>query len=271
MKSFCTIIALLCFLCAGSAAFAQQDQYVDPNKPFEQLTRDEADIRIKQLRDQVAKLEERLNSLNTENSNYQQELSEITAAIKRCEDEILSLLGISQADIESFRQRLGVLEGRVREMARLSDQVLAERRSDVEAMENELNQMRKEKPAMLPEFYDRIIALARDIRGLYRKPVDVSTYTVGTWAENRDCLWNIAKKPEIYNDAAKWPKIWHANTPPIRNPDIIQPGWQLVIPPKGPMTSDEIKAERRYYRQKRAAMQTETGSMQNDNNGTSNE
>lgn len=270
MKSFFTIAACLCFLWSTGVTFAQQDQYVDPNKPFEQLNRDEAEIRIKQLRELVAKLEERLNSLNTENSNYQKELTDLTAAIKRCEDEILSLLGITQMDIESFRQRIGNLEGRVREMARLSDAVLAERRNDVAAMENELNLMRKEKPAMLPEFYDRIIALARDIRGLYRN-VSVSTYTVGTWAENRDCLWNIAKKPEIYGDPFQWPRIWRANIPPIQNPDIIQPGWVLIIPPKGPKTPDEIKAERKYYRQKRAAMQVETGAMQNESSGTKSE
>jgi hypothetical protein len=54
-------------------------------------------------------------------------------------------------------------------------------------------------------------------------------YTVGTWRENRDCLWNIAKKPEIYNDPFAWPKIWRANMDQIHNPDIIHPGQQLQI------------------------------------------
>jgi hypothetical protein len=56
-----------------------------------------------------------------------------------------------------------------------------------------------------------------------------SIYTVGTWRENRDCLWNIAKKPEIYNDAFAWPKIWRANMDQIKNPDVIHPGMQLSI------------------------------------------
>ena len=43
-------------------------------------------------------------------------------------------------------------------------------------------------------------------------------YTVGTWRKDRDCLWNIAKKPEIYNDPFAWPKIWHANRDLIHNP-----------------------------------------------------
>lgn len=256
MKFLITFVALLCIVGSSGSLLAQNTMYVDPNKPFEQLNRDEADIRIQQLRDQVAQLEERLNNLNTENSDYQKELSEIIAAIKRCEEEILALLGISNMDIDGFRQRLGVLEGKTREMARLSNAALLERQEDVKAMESELNAMRKEKPAMLPEFYDRIIALARDIRGLYRK-YDVSSYTVGTWAETRDCLWNIAAKPEIYNDPFQWPKIWSANYSLIKNtPDLIYPGWVLIIPPKGPKTPDDIKAERKYYRQKRAAMQS---------------
>lgn len=264
MKFLITFAALLCFVGSSGSLFAQNTMYVDPNKPFEQLNRDEADIRIQQLRDQVAQLEERLNNLNTENSNYQKELSETIAAIKRCEEEILALLGISNMDIEGFRQRLGVLEGKTREMARLSDKVLAERRSDVEALENELNGMRKEKPSMLPEFYDRIIALARDIRSLYRT-VEVSSYTVGTWAETRDCLWNISAKPGIYNDPFQWPKIWSANYPLIKNtPDLIYPGWVLIIPPKGPMTPEDVKAERKYYRQKRAAQQSQTGAAVNE-------
>lgn len=253
MKSLITLAASLCFLCSSNALLAQ-DMTVDRNKPDEQLTRDEAEIRIKMLREEVARLETRLNNLNTQNSDYQNQLAEITEAIKRCEDEILSLLGITAADVESFRQRLGVLEGRVREMSRLSDDVLAQRRNDVAALENELNMMRKEKPAMLPEFYDRIIALARDIRGLYRE-VQTSTYTVGTWAETRDCLWNISAKPDIYNDPFQWPKIWEANRTLIRNPDIIMPGWVLTIPPQGPKSAEALKLERRYYRNKRAAMQ----------------
>lgn len=258
MKFLITFAALLCFIGSSGSLLAQNTMYVDPNKPFEQLNRDEADIRIQQLRDQIAQLEERLNNLNTENSNYQQELSEVIAAIKRCEEEILALLGISNMDVEGFRQRLGVLEGKTREMARLSDNALLERQDEVKAMEAELNGMRKEKPAMLPEFYDRIIALARDIRGLYRATkVEVSSYTVGTWAETRDCLWNIAAKPTIYNDPFQWPRIWNANYPLIKNtPDLIYPGWVLVIPPKGSKTPEDLKAERKYYRQKRAAMQS---------------
>jgi len=107
--------------------------------------------------------------------------------------------------------------------------------------------------------------LNRDIKGLYREK-RIKGYTVGTWAENRDCLWNIAGRTEIYADPFQWPKIWQANTDQIKNPDLIQPGWVLSVPPAGPKTSDEMKAERQYYRKKRAAQEsTEAGAT---NSGT---
>jgi hypothetical protein len=108
---------------------------------------------------------------------------------------------------------------------------------------------------MIPEFYERLTGLNRDIKGLYREK-RIKGYTVGTWAENRDCLWNIAGRTEIYADPFQWPKIWQANTDKIKNPDVIQPGWVLSVPPAGPKTSEEMKAERKYYRNKRAAQES---------------
>jgi len=55
-------------------------------------------------------------------------------------------------------------------------------------------------------------------------------YTVGTWQQDRDCLWNIAKKKDIYNDPWKWKKIYQANRDKIKDPDLIYPGQELIIP-----------------------------------------
>ena len=75
-------------------------------------------------------------------------------------------------------------------------------------------------------------------------------YTVGSWAENRDCLWNIAKKPSVYNDVWLWPKIWQANRDAIKDPDIIYPGEKLQIPQKAPLSGKETLAEQTYFEHK---------------------
>ena len=51
------------------------------------------------------------------------------------------------------------------------------------------------------------------------------TYTV----VSGDSLSRISKR--LYGDAAKWKKIYEANTDQIKNPDLIYPGQVLKIPP----------------------------------------
>ncbi len=55
-------------------------------------------------------------------------------------------------------------------------------------------------------------------------------YIVGTWARDRDCLWNIAAKENIYNDPWKWKRIYKANSEKIKDPNLIYPGQKMAIP-----------------------------------------
>jgi tetratricopeptide (TPR) repeat protein len=68
------------------------------------------------------------------------------------------------------------------------------------------------------------------------KPALPAQYTVRPWAVSRDCLWNIAGRPWVYNDSTKWRLIYDANRPRFPepdNPDLIHPGMVLDIPSIG--------------------------------------
>lgn len=52
-------------------------------------------------------------------------------------------------------------------------------------------------------------------------------YTV----QKGDTLWKIAEVHYGKGQGAKYTEIVKANTPPVKNPDLIQPGWVLRIPP----------------------------------------
>lgn len=235
-------------------------------KPDEELTKEEALQMIQEYQSIVNNLQNTLSNLDSEIEKLKRELDQTNKNLRNCLDGYLGLLGINpetnapytNADIDKFRQKIGTIEGKIREMQRFSDDELADRRDQVSALEHSLNELRINKLSILPDFYDKIIKLASEIRSLYRER-KVRTYVVGTWSENRDCLWNIAAKTEIYADPFLWSKIWQANTNIIKNPDIIFPGQQLLIPPPGPKTPDEIKAERRYWRQKKSAEEEKKG------------
>jgi nucleoid-associated protein YgaU len=67
---------------------------------------------------------------------------------------------------------------------------------------------------------------------IYKSFAVKGVYTVRLILDRRDCLWRIAEYADIYGDPYKWPNIWRRNRKLIQNPDLIYPGWQLVIPPE---------------------------------------
>jgi len=250
-----TLLAIALFCGMMLPALAQDVPPPPITKADELLTCDEADARIKQMKDDVDASKKKLEGVKAATKKAESDLATSIQALKTCNDEIYSLLGVTEADVATYRQRIGQLEGNVRGLQRLGNDALADRQDEVKGLRGTLNEMARMQIALIPEFFDRLTNLNRDIKGLYREK-SIKGYTVGTWAENRDCLWTIAGRSEIYSDPFQWPKIWQANTDMIKNPDVIQPGWVLAVPPAGPKTSEEMKAERQYYRKKRAAQDT---------------
>jgi nucleoid-associated protein YgaU len=243
------IIAL--FVGSIATAFAQ-DPPPPASKPDEELKCKEADARIKLFSDQNATLKAKLDAVNADIAKAESDLAAAITSLKKCNDDIYALVGATEADVNAFRQRLGQIEGRVRELQRLTQEQLGQRQADVRSVDRDLNVLAQEQVAVLPEFFDRIVSLHGDIQRLYVKNPE-KNYVVGTWAENRDCLWNIAGRAEIYADPMLWPRIWQANIEQIKNPDVIQPGWTLKVPANAPLNDDEKRAERVYWRKKRQA------------------
>jgi nucleoid-associated protein YgaU len=67
---------------------------------------------------------------------------------------------------------------------------------------------------------------------IYKSYAVKGVYTVRLIPDKRDCLWRIAEYKDIYGNPHLWPKLWRRNRKLIQNPDLIFPGWQLVIPPQ---------------------------------------
>ncbi len=85
--------------------------------------------------------------------------------------------------------------------------------------------------------YDKAFALAQSVVEVLAEVHPVTPlpqfYIVRPWAETKDCFWNIAGRPYVYNNPFLWENLYEANKsniPQRNNPNLIRPGMKMEIP-----------------------------------------
>ena len=221
----------------------------------QEMTKDEWQ---KQITEYTAQRTNKVASLKAEIENLKKQEADKIAAVKQCQDELLAMVGGTPEEVSAFEADLKKIDDSLNDLSRLSNADLWERRGELDEVQNWIDAAKKNKLAAIPKYYDqlandqnRLDALKNTVKQYSESGMGMMTYTVGTWARDRDCLWNIAKKTKIYDNAFLWPKIYQGNRDLIKDADVIKPGWKLKIPPKAPLTSEEKSAERSYWRKKR--------------------
>jgi cell division protein FtsB len=223
----------------------------------EEMTKEQWQQQITQLTAKRNDLQNKLNGLKTEIENLKKTDAEKAAALKNCQDETAAMVGQDKAP---FMAHLDKIDARLNELSRLSNQDLYARSAELDSVQKWIDEANKNRLSKieanakkLADQQNRLNALKRTLEQLIESGQAMQTYTVGTWAKDRDCLWNIAKKPKVYDNAFLWPKIWQGNRDQIKNPDVIQPGQKLKIPPKADLTREERSAVRSYWNRKQQA------------------
>lgn len=221
----------------------------------EEMTKDQWEQQMKDYTAKRTELKAKLDKLEADIKALTAKSAEKDAAIAKCEDDLYALVGATRAQVEEYRGKVNALENKVNGLTRLSNQDLWNQRGEVDGAQNDLNELKKSKISLLTEFWDKLGAIQKAIESLKSTLASILAtmekwYTVGTWSKDRDCLWNIAKKKDIYDNAFMWPKIWQGNRDKIRDPDIIQPGWKLKIPSVAPLSKEEKTAANKYYKKK---------------------
>ncbi len=219
----------------------------------EKMSRDEWQAQMTAAKARVADLSAQIAKLDSGNTALTAQSSKLDADLRACEDALYALLGITRADAEAFEKELSDMEKRVDEFQKMPDAELATHLDELQQMQSRLKEMATNKMTLIPRYADRVHALQDKVAALIGSISKEKTYTVGTWSRNRDCLWNIAKKKDIYDNAWMWPKIWQGNRDKIKDPDLIHPRWVLKIPEGKELSKEEKSAANRYYRKKAAA------------------
>ena len=239
---------LMVIMVAGASSLSAQTK----------MTKEEWQKQITDYTSQRDNLKRTLAQLNKDIDSLKALLTSLDQKVIAVNNETKSLTGASDELRKAYAAQLAALENWVNELARLSNQDLFARKAEIDSVQAKLNDLKKSKLAAMQENHERLQSLQQKIdglRGALAKPEFVAslekTYIVGTWKKNRDCLWNISKKKDIYDNPFMWPKIWQGNREQIKDPDLIYKGQKLKIPTAGPLTDSEKKAEHKYWSKKR--------------------
>jgi len=218
----------------------------------EELSKEEWQKQITALTEKRNELKSNLDSLQKIVSDLQRQDGEKAQALKQCSDELSSIQGQLEAP---YLSKLDAIDAKLNELSKLSNEDLWARKAELDTVQKWINAAQKDPLSVIQKNQDRLKeqqAKLDALRQALGQMSSMSTYTVGTWSRDRDCLWNIAKKPKIYDNPFLWPKIWQDNRDQIKNPDIIHPGQKLKIPPKADLTKEESRALRSYWSKKNA-------------------
>ena len=231
MKNYTkTILMLGVSLLFGANAYAQYP---------ENFTKDQADSTIAFRQTEIAGLKSDVDKTQADATKATSDAQQRMADNTKCQDDLYTMLGSDRNGYNAYREQLARDEQELAALRQMSPADQAAAKARVDALEAQIRYLRGNKLVLIPEHKTRVQTLSTNFMEMKHGMVPANmTYTVGTWRKNRDCLWNIAKKPDIYNDPFAWPKIWRANMDKIHNPDIIQPGMQLTIL-KTPVTPED--------------------------------
>jgi len=217
----------------------------------QEMNKDQWQQEITKYTAQRNDLQAKVNALTQEIEGLQAQSSKLDGDYKKCMDELYALVGSDADKAEAYRAEIEAAENKANDLMKLSDADLQEHKGDVDELAAKVKSLWENKLSLIPEFWDRLTALNDKVKSLQATLAGhEKIYTVGTWARNRDCLWNISKKKDIYANPWMWPKIWMGNRDQIKNPDVIHRGQKLKIPAAGEMTADEKSAAKKYYAKK---------------------
>ncbi len=142
--------------------------------------------------------------------------------VDQCMNELYALVGATKADVDAFRRKVSELDSKIKT-----------KQPNKNERQSELDALKQNRIIALPEFFDKVHNQMQTALNNWIEIAPEKVYTV----VRGDCLWDIAKKKTIYDNAFAWPKIFQSNKDQIKNPDLIYPRQAFKIPE---MNQDEM-------------------------------
>ena len=218
-KLFIGGLALALLLTTSENAAAQEEK---------KMTREDYVAQMADLTGRESTAMAQIDDLNAQIEALKKQIAETEMANNDLNAQILAAVSSSSADIKSFGKNLDSIADQLEGLLALAPEVLIQRRGEVKALAAEVEELKMNKIAALPEMADKLANIDKMIAQLTARvaqPVTID-YTVS----RGDNLWSIAKQEKVYADPYMWPRLYRANKEQIQDPDMIYPDQTLAVP-----------------------------------------
>lgn len=216
-----TLFVLLATVLVYSSAFAQSYDYENMEEEQYNAFLSEWQGRLDGANQGIATEDATIDSLK-------KQLDATQADIDANWNEIFAATGLTKADYDKYVADLNALKNDARGILSMSPEEIYRRTKEIDEKQAKLDEMKKSPFAVMTENektineIDSLLAQARE-KG---KPAVPPTYSV----VRGDCLWRIASKKDIYNDAYAWMRIYTSNRDQIKDANLIYPNQVFSIP-----------------------------------------
>lgn len=212
------LTAALMFSFFMAAPAAAQDKMT-----FEEY---QADLDRWAQREQAAQTQ--ITTLQGEIDALKQKISGLEDQIAAVWQSIYDMLGLTEADLKEYSDKLDMLSGDIANFGRLTPEEIYQQSDKLDMLYEQHAKLGQHPAALLSQYKDmlgRLAAQLDSIKARMAKP-RVINYTV----VRGDYLWKIAKMKDHYGDGMKWMRIYSVNREQIDNPDLIFPDQNFSIP-----------------------------------------
>lgn len=213
-----------------------------------EMTYEDYEIAIADAQQREKTAKEQIATEQASIEELRRQITEIEGQLAALINERNSILGITDQDILNALSEIAAIRDGLKLLQGLSGDELAPRLNELSVYENRIKALKAKNVSRLFRIAEQITQLESIVTQLRSiLPSKAFNYTVQLVPGNRESLYSIASKEEVFGDPAKWPLLYRGNKETIdraydrytRNTDdpkfskaqdLIFPGQVLEIP-----------------------------------------
>ncbi len=248
MKRLLIILVLLGAFFTLQAKETPNWKYQENSTEYDTLTLEVYAIKLAEAQKREADAKTAIAEEQAKIEALKQQIIDVEAQIAATIQEKYDILGITEQDIIDAEAEIASIREELELLLGLMPEELLKRMADIKRNEDRIAALKAKPVSYLWRIRDQIVELDDLLERVKANlPDKLASYEVQLIPGNRDCLYRIAEKEEVYGDPAQWPSIYRANKSQIDNgyerykrysedpkysraQDIIFPGQVFDIP-----------------------------------------